>query len=146
MNQPAPGDTQGWADYIRANPYHNMPQPLRRADGFEPLKLFALTERLRAWASVDVESGPLCQVIQDVRWLLDWDVKQYHEIERLHRASLYEKEHDHEVTWRERAEELEAKLKAAQSVMWMAEAYAEAGGSHGIEMSEFSAVKEVLNG
>jgi hypothetical protein len=96
------------AKYILDNPYHGYPKPLRRADDFEPLKLLAVTERLRAWSSVS-EDATLEQVQQDVKWLLDSHLLYHQENERLYRASLYSKEGD--ISWRERAEELEERLR-----------------------------------
>ena len=42
------------------------------------------------------------------------------------------------------AEDFETKFKAAQSVLWMAKEYAEAGGSHGTEMATFKAALEIM--
>jgi hypothetical protein len=45
------------------------------------------------------------------------------------------------------ADELDAAkeaLGAAEGIMWMAENYAEAGGSGGIEMEDFRAAREVM--
>lgn len=41
--------------------------------------------------------------------------------------------------------QIERQLSAAKSVLWMAEKYAEAGGSNGPEMREYKAVMKVLD-
>lgn len=44
------------------------------------------------------------------------------------------------------ARQLERELNAAKSLLWMAEKYAEAGGSNGPEMREYRAAMEIING
>ncbi len=156
MNQPAHGDTQGWADYIRANPYHNMPQPLRRAEGFEPLKLVAVTERLREWAEPDGDNDQHTQVREDVKWLLASHLHYYQQYEKWERAYWWRQDTEDNgniaVSWRERAEELETKLEAAKKLLRFSEEVS-ASLARGMgrivdqaEMRELETAREVLNG
>lgn len=45
---------------------------------------------------------------------------------------------------RTRCATLEAALKAAKSIMWMAKNYAEAGGTHGPEMRDYNEVESIV--
>lgn len=144
MNQPAPGDTAGWVAYIRDNPYHNMPQPLKRADGFEPLKLLAVTERLRIWAEPDGDNDQHTQVREDIKWLLADHLRLYQEA-RSNEALIWYCPHGKEGpydTWRDHAKRLETKLEAVKSVMWMAERFAHLSDV-GIQC-QFNTAKEIL--
>jgi len=83
---------------------------------FEPLKLLAVTERLRKWTDGYAIDGGTTQAIEDVKWLLDSHIRYYHENERLYHVSLYDQEFD--ISWRDRAEELE---RDARRYRWIAE-------------------------
>ncbi len=52
---------------------------------------------------------------------------------------------DHNADLIAAAPELYDALEAAKLILWMAEKYAESGGSHGVEMSEFQPVKEKVD-
>lgn len=71
---------------------------------------------LTQWAEPDGDQDTLADVRAEVRWLL------------------------------KRAGDLERKLEAAKSVMWMAETYAEPGGMNGPDMCEFWAAKDIFDG
>ena len=44
-----------------------------------------------------------------------------------------------------RIRELSTALEAAESILWMAEKYAEGGGMHSIEMEDYQRVKEIID-
>jgi hypothetical protein len=78
-----------------------MTEPIK-SDTFEPVKLIAVTERLRAWAEHDNDA----QVCEDIKWLLASHLSYFERNERLYRASFYYKHGDDEITWRDYAETL----------------------------------------
>jgi hypothetical protein len=100
-----------------------------RADEFEPMKLIAVTERLRAWSSIS-EDAALDQIYEDVKWLLNSHLYYYQTLERVYRESLYTKEGDCEVTWRERAEDLQERLDRVSDVLELIAAPARPDGTY----------------
>lgn len=84
---------------------------LIKHDQFEPMKLIAVTERLRAWTETGGFDSALTQVREDIKWLLDSHLYYYQALERVQKALLYRKNGDYEQTWQDRVEELEAELK-----------------------------------
>lgn len=49
------------------------------------------------------------------------------------------------IGWRDkRIQSLEDALASVESILWMAERYAEGGGFHGVEMHDLNRVKDIL--
>lgn len=116
---------------------------------FHEMNLFQPFERLRVWAEPDGDNDTLADVRQDVRHVLDshkrlWDTGRDNQ-RHIWYQSGSEGNDNIDISWRERAEELERKLNAALSVMWMAKEHAEAGGSGGPEMRDYRAAEEILD-
>ncbi len=123
---------------------------MKRHDEFEPMKLIAVTERLRAWASVS-EQASLDQVQEDIKFILDSHLDYYKRYEKWGKAYWYQIESEGNgnvsISWRERAEEME---KAAKTVLRIAETWAKEiedadGPFHRWpDKEELDAAKEIL--
>src|SRR5665213_1770005 len=121
----------------------------------KPMTLFQPMHRLREWASnpfpflLDIP-----QVQADALHVLD-----RHDL--LHRMAEERKKHiwyrvgtegngNVAISWQERAEEMERKLEAAKSVLWMAERYSQSTdakngfGGPGTPDHQFQAAMEIL--
>lgn len=84
-------------------------------DQFEPMKLIAVTERLRAWSKGNF--GPtLAQVREDIKWLLDSHLYYYQKTQELDKAYWGAGCKEAPMSWRDRAEEAEKKLKKIEEI------------------------------
>ena len=112
---------------IRDNPYHNMPQPLKRAEDHEFMKTVCVTDRLRTWCDGYSINGGITQAIEDVKWLLTDHLRLFKENESKERAIWYQQDKEDNgniaISWQERAEDLQAKLRNLSELAWMIDRY-----------------------
>ena len=133
------------------HPYQ-APQPLKPAGTFEPTKLFNVVDRLSTWTETPITSGSLMQVREDVAFLLASHLDYYQRYQKWEAMYWYQQDKEDNgniaISWRERAEEMERKLKAAKSVLWMARQYVDqlAPGSEATDQAAYrmAAVEEIL--
>lgn len=116
---------------------------MKRHDEFEPMKLFAVIERLRGWAdTMACVTSDLWQHKEDIKFLLASHLDYYQRYERWESMYWYRQDGwnhgGHAISWRERAEEMEAKLKKVESLV------KEARWAEGMEQAE-SKLDEVLD-
>ncbi len=111
-----------------------MSTPIKH-DQFEPLKLIAVTERLHAWVKPgsDVDLDMITQVKEDLIWLLDSHLRQYHALERAIKAQIYYREGDDEISWRDHAETLQEDLSKAQAALEMIATPMRPDGTYNLE-------------
>jgi hypothetical protein len=100
--------------HIRDNPYHNLPQPLKRADDHEFMKTMQVTERLKTWCDGYAINGGVTQAIEDIKWLLADHLRLFAENRDKESDIWYQTEKSDNgnvsISWRERAEEMETRL------------------------------------
>ncbi len=117
-----------------------------------PMNLFQAMERIRAWTMPENRGKltyDLDQIQIDARHVLDRHDLLHQIGERREKAIWYQNGSEGngniDISWQERAEEMERKLIAAKSVLWMARRYAEAGGTQGPEMQTVRAALIALD-
>ena len=100
------------------HPYQ-APQPLKPAGTFEPTKLFNVVDRLSTWTETPSTSGSLMQVREDVAFLLASHLDYYQRYQKWEAMYWYQQDKEDNgniaISWRERAEEMEAKLVAIKA-------------------------------
>lgn len=91
-------------------PLWHGPPTLKTSEGWEPTKMLMVVDRLSKFAETQPESGPLVQVIEDVRYLLQSHLDYYQRYEKAEREKWYHisSEGDHrDISWECRAKAFE---------------------------------------